>query len=236
MDQALKHANAYALGEPTTFQLDADFRHLLEQDPERAAQLAKVRMNTNFSVFDNGIRSIGHNQPDTTDGLKYFSEALRDIHLENIFQALENKDQTMFHIARDNAKDNEDLMAHAVSHGVGLVHVENYQPPEFPPRGFTSRHDINGYIEQIEDILERINFGQMDEVYQAAIHSLNEQLRAGADIIEDQAAAWGTGDAAGLNPQQTSELYESATNIGKGIHHILKPAGDYSGGPETEAF
>ena len=46
----------------------------------------------------------------------------------------------------------------------------------------------------------------------------------------------GTGDAAGLNPQQASELYESATNIGKGIHHLLKPAADYSGGPEAEAF
>ena len=65
----------------------------------------------------------------------------------------------MFHIARDNAKDNADLMAHAVSHGVGLVHMDGYQPPEFPPEGFTSRDDINGYVQQIENILERMNFG-----------------------------------------------------------------------------
>ena len=42
--------------------------------------------------------------------------------------------------------------------------------------------------------------------------------------------------AAGLSPQQTSDLYESATNISKGIHHLLKPAVDYAGGPETDAF
>ena len=63
-------------------------------------------------------------------------------------------------------------------------------------------------LRQIENILERMNLGQMDEVYQAA----------------------------GLSPQQTSELYESATNIGKEIHHLLKPAVDYAGGPETDAF
>ena len=142
----------------------------------------------------------------------------------------------MFHIARDNAKDNADLMAHAVSHGVGPVHMDGYQQPDFPAEGFTSRDDINGYVQQIENILERMNFGQTDEVYQAAVPSLNEQLRAGADAIADQAATWGTGEASGLSPQQTSELYESATNIGKEIHHLLKPAVDYAGGPETDAF
>ena len=40
-------------------------------------------------------------------------------------------------------------------HGVGLVHLDGYQPPEFPPEGFTSRDDINGYVQQIENILER---------------------------------------------------------------------------------
>ena len=240
MDRALGYANSYAVGDRTTLELDADFKHLLDQDPERAPQLAEVRMETNFSVLDNAIRSMGHDDPNTADGLKYVSEAVRDVHLENIFQALENKDQTMFHIARDNAKDNAednaDLMAHAVSHGVGLVRMDDYQPPDFPAEGFASRDDINGYVQQIENILERMNFGQMDEVYQAAVHSLNEQLRAGADAIADQAAAWGTGAAAGLSPEQTSELYESATNIGKGIHHLLKPAIDHSGGLETEAF
>ena len=236
MDRALGYANSYAVGDQTTLELDADFKHLLDQDPQRAAQLAEVRMETNFSVLDNAIRSMGHDDPNTADGLKYVSEAVRDVHLENIFQALENKDQTMFHIARDNAKDNADLMAHAVSHGVGLVHMDGYQQPDFPADGFASRDDINGYVQQIENILERMNFGQMDEVYQAAVHSLNEQLRAGDAAIADQAAAWGTGDAAGLSPEQTSELYESATNIGKGIHHLLKPAVDYSGCPETEAF
>ena len=236
MDRALGYANSYAVGDQTTLELDADFKHLLDQDPERAAQLAEVRMETNFSVLDNAIRSMGHDDPNTADGLKYVSEAVRDVHLENIFQALENKDQTMFHIARDNAKDNADLMAHAVSHGVGPVHMDGYQQPDFPAEGFTSRDDINGYVLQIENILERMNFGQMDEVYQAAVHSLNEQLRADADAIADQAAAWGRGDAAGLSPQPASELYESATNIGKGIHHLLKPAADYSGGPEAEAF
>ena len=179
MDRALEYANSYAVGDQTTLELDADFKHLLDQDPERAAQLAEVRIETNFSVLDNAIRSMGHDDPNTADGRKHLSEAVRDVHLENIFQALENQDQTMFHIARDNAKDNADLMAHAVSHGVGLVHMDGYQPPDFPAEGFTSRDDINGYVLQIEDILERMNFGQMDEVYQAAVHSLNEQLRAG---------------------------------------------------------
>ena len=236
MDSALHHANAYALGERTTLELDADFKHLLDQDPERAAQLAEVRMDTNFSILDNAIRTMGHDDPSTADGLKYVSEAVRDIHLENIFTALDNRDQTMFHIARDNAKDNADLMAHAVSHGVGLVRMDGYEPPDFPAEGFASRNDINGYVEQIETILEKMNFGQMDEVYQAAVYSLNEQLRAGADAIADQAAAWGTGDAAGLSPQQTTELYESATNIGKGIHHLLKPAVDQPGDTQTDAL
>ena len=236
MDSALQHANAYALGERTTLELDADFKHLLDQDPERAAQLAEVRMDTNFSILDNAIRAMGHDDPNTADGLKYVSEAVRDIHLENMFTALDNKDQTMFHIARDNAKDNADLMAHAVSHGVGLVRMDGYEPPDFPAEGFASRSDINGYVQQIETILEKMNFGQMDEVYQAAVYSLNEQLRAGADAIEDQAAAWGTGDAAGLSPLQTSELYESATNIGKGIHHLLKPANDQTGGLQDDAL
>ena len=233
MDQALEHANAYTLGAQPTLQFDADFKNLLEQDPQRAAQLAEVRMDTNFSVLDNAIRQMGHDDPNTADGLKYLSEAVRDVHLENIFQALENKDQTMFHIARDSAKDNADLMAHAVTRGVGLVRMDGYQPPDFPPEGFKSRDDIHGYVQQIETMLETMNFGQMDEIYQAAVHSLNEQLRAGADAINDQAVAWGTGDASGLNPQQATELYESATNIGKGIHHLLKPTADYSGTPET---
>ncbi len=146
MDRALEYANSYAVGDQTTLELDADLKHLLDQDPERAAQLAEVRMETNFSVLDNAIRSMGHDDPKTADGLEYLSEAVRDVHLENIFQALENKDQTMFHIARDNAKDNADLMAHAVSHGVGLVHMDGYQPPDFPPERFTSRDDINGYV------------------------------------------------------------------------------------------
>ena len=62
--------------------------------------------------------------------------------------------------------------------------------------------------------------GRRHEPHKGAVNPYQGPVARGSEVYQ----------AAGLSPQQTSELYESATNIGKEIHHLLKPAVDYAGG------
>ena len=163
----------------------------------------------------NAIAHIYEQDPLTARAATKVAERIMDHYIHEIREALDDHNSTRFEELKDNVINFDTTFANTLKTGEGFVKGANYNQPELP-NTFEDYDSALNYIQQVDDIITRLNNNELDTMasYKIALSNMSEDFTTDLHIIEEIAKSNDYPD-----PTYLAAIHRTATNI----DFLLKP-------------